>query len=99
MQPVIEGIQSQKVVANAKHYILNNQETNRQAVSAETDERTRFEIYYPPFEAAVRAGAALFGFGGEKKGVHRLREVCDVASIPNSLPVFSQKRTLCRARR
>mmetsp|Transcript_30376 Transcript_30376/g.60345 ORF Transcript_30376/g.60345 Transcript_30376/m.60345 type:complete len:129 (+) Transcript_30376:194-580(+) len=43
-------------------------------------------------------GVVVVG-GGEKKGVHRLREVCDVASIPNSLPVFSQKRTLCRARR
>ena len=28
VQPVIHGIQSQKVVANAKHYAMNNQETN-----------------------------------------------------------------------
>mmetsp|Transcript_9552 Transcript_9552/g.18119 ORF Transcript_9552/g.18119 Transcript_9552/m.18119 type:complete len:717 (+) Transcript_9552:36-2186(+) len=55
VQPVIKGIQSQKVVANAKHYILNNQETNRGAVSEETDERTRFEMYYPPFAGAVAA--------------------------------------------
>lgn len=58
VQPVVKGIQSQKVLANAKHFILNNQETNRGAVSAETDERTRFEVYYPPFEGAIEAGVA-----------------------------------------
>jgi len=56
VKPVIEGIQSQKVVANAKHFINNNQETNRNAVSEEVDERTRFEMYYPPFAGAVEAG-------------------------------------------
>ncbi|CAE7379029.1 bglB, partial [Symbiodinium pilosum] len=56
VQPVVRGIQSQKVVANAKHFIQNNQETNRVGVSAEVDERTRFEMYYPPFEGAVQAG-------------------------------------------
>ena len=56
VKPVIEGIQSQKVIANAKHYILNNQETNRMGVSAEVDERTRFEMYYPPFVGAIEAG-------------------------------------------
>merc|ERR1719408_187451 len=55
VQPAIRGIQGNKVVANAKHWILNNQETNRKAVSAETDERTRFEMYYPPFEGAIEA--------------------------------------------
>eukprot|EP00937_MAST-01D_sp_MAST-1D-sp2_P002356 g2356.t1 len=54
--PVIDGIQSQHVIANAKHYVNNNQETNRRGVSANVDERTEFEIYYPPFEAAARAG-------------------------------------------
>ena len=55
VQPVIRGIQSQKVVANAKHYINNNQETNRNNVSEIVDERTRFEMYYPPFAGAVEA--------------------------------------------
>jgi beta-glucosidase len=55
VKPVIEGIQSQKVVANAKHFILNNQETNRHTVSVDIDERVRFEMYYPPFEGAVEA--------------------------------------------
>ena len=45
---MIKGIQDNNVVANAKHYIMNNQETNRGAVSELVDERTRFEMYYPP---------------------------------------------------
>jgi len=55
VQPVITGIQSQKVVANAKHYVMNNEETNRGSISAEVDERTRFEMYYPAFAGAVEA--------------------------------------------
>ena len=55
VQPVIHGIQSQKVVANAKHYAMNNQETNRGSVSEEVDERTRFEMYYPAFAGAIEA--------------------------------------------
>lgn len=66
VQPVVKGIQSKKVVANAKHYILNNQETNRDAVSAEIDERTRFEMYYPPFEGAIEADVGSFMCGYNK---------------------------------
>ena len=56
----IEGIQSQYVMANAKHFILNNQETDRMTVSANIDERTLFEIYYPPFAASAAVGVASF---------------------------------------
>ena len=56
VQPLVKGIQSQNVMANAKHFILNNQETNRDTVSDEADERTRFEIYYQPFLGAIEAG-------------------------------------------
>jgi beta-glucosidase len=45
VQPVIKGIQSQKVVANAKHWVMNNEETNRHGVSENVDERTRYEMY------------------------------------------------------
>lgn len=64
--PAVRGIQSQNVVANAKHWVLNNQETNRGAVSAEADERTRFEMYYPAFEAAIEAGVGSFMCGYNK---------------------------------
>jgi beta-glucosidase-like glycosyl hydrolase len=53
VQPVVTGIQSQGVIANVKHYAMNSQETNRHGVSAVVDERTRFEIYYPPFGIAA----------------------------------------------
>lgn len=54
--PAISGIQGQGVVANAKHWINNNQETDRGSVDEEVDERTQFELYYPPFEGAIAAG-------------------------------------------
>ena len=53
IQPIVKGIQSQGVIANAKHYVLNNQETNRGSVSDNADERTRFEMYYPPFQVCI----------------------------------------------
>lgn len=53
---VITGIQSRNVIANAKHWVNNNQETNRHGDNAVVDERTRFEMYYPPFEGAIKAG-------------------------------------------
>lgn len=56
VQPVVQGIQSRGVVANAKHWVNNNQETQRGSINEVVDERTQFEMYYPPFEGAVRAG-------------------------------------------
>lgn len=50
------GMQSQKVVATAKHFIGNEQETNRDGGDSQIDERTLHEIYDAPFEAAVNAG-------------------------------------------
>ena len=56
VQPLVKGIQSVGVIANAKHFIMNNQETNRGGMTAAVDERTRFEMYYPPFAGASEAG-------------------------------------------
>jgi beta-glucosidase len=52
----IRGIQSQGVLAQAKHWAIYNQETfrNTPQANAIVDERTAKEIYFPPFEAAVR---------------------------------------------
>eukprot|EP01043_Picozoa_sp_COSAG02_P028441 COSAG02_NODE_1723_length_11188_cov_3.341510_4_plen_109_part_00 len=55
-QPAVAGIQSNRVIANAKHFVNNNQETNRNTVLEIVDERTRYEMYYPPFEGAANAG-------------------------------------------
>jgi beta-glucosidase len=54
-QPAIKGIQSEGVIANAKHYIMNDQETNRGSVSEMVDERTRYQMYLPPFAGALDA--------------------------------------------
>jgi beta-glucosidase len=52
----VVGIQSNGIVATAKHFVGNEQETNRTTESSVIDERTLHEIYYPPFEASVSAG-------------------------------------------
>jgi beta-glucosidase len=52
----IRGIQSQGVIADAKHFAANNQETDRQTVNAVIDERTLREIYTAQFQKAVRQG-------------------------------------------
>ena len=51
---LIQGIQSRRVVATAKHFIGNNQEYDRHNVSSNIDERTMREIYLPAFEASVK---------------------------------------------
>ena len=56
VQPVVRGIQSAGVMANAKHFLDNNQEADRRTVNAVVDERTQHQLYLPPFEGAVKAG-------------------------------------------
>ena len=53
----INGIQSQGVIATAKHFVCNDQETQRTVISSDVDDRTRQEVYYLPFRDSVRAGA------------------------------------------
>jgi beta-glucosidase len=54
----IQGIQSQGVIAEVKHYAANNQETNRGTINETIDDRTLHEIYLPQFEASVKQGGA-----------------------------------------
>ncbi len=54
--PYIQAMQARGVIANVKHYMGNNQETNRKTINEIIDERTMREIYLPAFEAAVTDG-------------------------------------------
>ncbi len=51
---LIRGIQSKNVGTSIKHFALNSQEHRRMSSSAECDERTMREIYFPAFEIAVK---------------------------------------------
>ena len=53
----VDGVQSTGVASTVKHFIGNESETERMTYDAEIDEATLREVYLPPFEAAVRAGA------------------------------------------
>ena len=68
---MVEGIQSQGVMACAKHFAANNQEWDRYNVSSDVDERTLHEIYLPSFENAV--GRA--GIGALMCGYHLVNSV------------------------
>ncbi|GFF67325.1 probable beta-glucosidase M [Aspergillus lentulus] len=64
----VDGAQSVGVATCTKHYILNEQETNRNpgtedgvdiaAVSSNIDDKTMHELYLWPFQDAVLAGSA-----------------------------------------
>ena len=52
----IRGVQSQGVIAVAKHFVANTQETARHSLNAVIPARAEAEIYEPPFKSAVNAG-------------------------------------------
>jgi len=63
----IQGVQDQNVAACVKHYLANNQETDRNTVSVEMSERTLREIYLPGFAAAVKEGGVYTLMGAYNK--------------------------------
>lgn len=65
--PLVVGLQANDVMACVKHFAANNQETNRDFVDVQMDERTLREIYLPGFEAAVKNGKAYAIMGAYNK--------------------------------
>mmetsp|Transcript_42243 Transcript_42243/g.99187 ORF Transcript_42243/g.99187 Transcript_42243/m.99187 type:complete len:877 (+) Transcript_42243:56-2686(+) len=53
----VRAVQREGVIACLKHWAFNEQETERNEVNSLVDERTAWELYYPPFEAGIAAGA------------------------------------------
>lgn len=55
----IAAIQSKGVYCYMKHFALNDQETNRYGLCVWANEQAAREIYFKPFEMAVKEGGAL----------------------------------------
>lgn len=51
-----KAVQNHGVIAMAKHFVANEQETNRQTVSEIIDDQVLHELYLLPFEMAVKDG-------------------------------------------
>lgn len=49
----INGVQSQRVAANLKHFVCNNQEYERMTTNAVVDERTLNELYLRVFQLVL----------------------------------------------
>ncbi|MDX6369047.1 MAG: beta-glucosidase [Gaiellaceae bacterium] len=49
----VRGLRSHGVGASVKHYVANDQETDRMSISAEVDERTLREIYLRAFQRVI----------------------------------------------
>jgi beta-glucosidase len=78
----ITGIQSRGVIATVKHFDANNQETNRTTINELISQRTLEEIYFPAFEAAVRAGVgSVMCAKNLVNGVH----ACDSSALLGEL--------------
>lgn len=52
----IQGIQSNSIIAMAKHFVLNDQEQNRMTYSADISDRVLHELYLLPYEMSVKDG-------------------------------------------
>lgn len=70
--PYIQGLQSNGVACCLKHYILNDQEEFRGHVDVKVSDRALYEIYLPPFKAAIQQGGAwsIMGSYNRYRGQH-----------------------------
>jgi beta-glucosidase len=68
----VEGVQSRGVAACAKHFAMNDQETDRTSIDVKVDERALREVHLAPFEAAVREAGiwSVMGAYNRVGGIH-----------------------------
>jgi beta-glucosidase len=52
----VRGVQGQRVMTTMKHFPFNHEESNRNDYNVIIDDKTAWELYYPPYQAAVDAG-------------------------------------------
>jgi beta-glucosidase len=60
MAETIEGMQESGVQATAKHWLVNEQELNRETMSSDVPDRVLRELYVWPFMDAVHSNVAAF---------------------------------------
>lgn len=79
----IRGLQSKKIAATIKHFVGNEQETERKAYDAVIAERPLRETYLKPFEIAVREASpwALMSSYNIVNGVHADESVHNIKDI------------------
>jgi beta-glucosidase len=58
MAQTVEGMQEAGVQATAKHFILNEQELNRETMSSDVSDRVLRELYVWPFMDAIHSNVA-----------------------------------------
>ena len=70
--PLVRGIQKNDTAACVKHYILNNQELNRNKVNVHVNKRALFETYLAGFEGVVKEAKAyaIMGAYNQYEGQH-----------------------------
>lgn len=81
--PFIVGVQENDVAVCVKHFVANNQETNRNFVDVQIDERALREIYFPAFKAAVQEANSFSFMGAYNK--FRGEYLCENGSILNDI--------------
>ncbi|MFW6348689.1 MAG: glycoside hydrolase family 3 protein, partial [Cyclonatronaceae bacterium] len=63
----VQGLQAQGVSSCPKHYVANNQETDRHNIDAQISRRALHEIYLPAFRDVVQEGGAWTIMGAYNK--------------------------------
>jgi beta-glucosidase len=73
----IRGVQSQGIITTIKHFVCNDQETDRFSMSSNLSERALREIYLLPFQIALREAGprAIMTAYNKVNGVHASENV------------------------